>query len=236
MSTSQLPARTLATDQQVRKTGRRQQPRPQPLRLSGTQPHLRVLHFLRHGAHDDSIDEHHPGGGLTGLGKEQCKHAARYLETLPIEVIHTSDLRRATETADVVASTMSGVPVRRTKLLREDMLTAPPGQRWKQQKRLAAKMHFEKLWMKYFRPARRRTVHELLVTHGNLTRCLVAMVLNCRPVSSWARILTYNCSLTTFLVDGDANVDVSTVNNVGYLPPALVTQSSGEGSVYTSSE
>jgi len=51
----------------------------------------RVLHFLRHGAHDRSEDGRHPGGGLTILGRQQSHCAAAYLKQLPIEVIYSSD-------------------------------------------------------------------------------------------------------------------------------------------------
>jgi broad specificity phosphatase PhoE len=136
----------------------------------------------------------------------------------------------------MVASTMRGVPVRRTKLLREGVVVAPLGQPRQQDKRSAAETRFEKLWMRHFRPAVRRTVHELLVTHGNLIRCLVAVALDDRAPSTWTRIRTYNCSLTTFIVDREGRVEVSTVNNVGYLPHALVTQSPEEGSVYVPSD
>jgi serine/threonine-protein phosphatase PGAM5 len=212
---------------------RKDAPHPCPQEVLSKKPHLRVLHFLRHAAHDTSQDGQVPGAGLTALGRKQAKAAGRYLRNLPIEIVYTSDLRRTIETTDVVISELANtVPVKRSRLLREDMVAAPPGQRWDQQKRLRAKTHFERIWMKFFRPARRKTVHELLVTHGNLIRCLVTMALKVQRVSVWTTFRTYNCALTTFIVDNAGMVDVSTVNNIGYLPRRLVTESSDLRSTY----
>ncbi len=82
-------------------------------------PH-RILTLVRHAQtdlHDDIPDR--LGFGLTALGEQQARLTAERLSVLPIRAIHHSSLRRAAETARILASRFPGVPLRPSRLLWE---------------------------------------------------------------------------------------------------------------------
>ncbi|MCX6064401.1 MAG: phosphoglycerate mutase family protein, partial [Chloroflexi bacterium] len=80
----------------------------------------RHLYLVRHGQSE-------PGGsaadalgpGLTVLGWKQAHQTARRLASLKVDVIHTSSLRRAMETAQVLAVEHPDLPIRPAQLLWE---------------------------------------------------------------------------------------------------------------------
>lgn len=80
----------------------------------------RILYVVRHGQTKRTTHTRDPlGSGLTDLGREQAELTARRLSALPIDIIHHSLLRRAAETAKVIASAYPDVPVRSARLLQE---------------------------------------------------------------------------------------------------------------------
>ena len=88
----------------------------------------RFLYLLRHGqyARNGSL----PGdsdGRLTMLGREQVALAAGRLAGLPITTIHHSTMRRAVETAEVVAARFPRVTLQPSALLRECIPFVPIG-------------------------------------------------------------------------------------------------------------
>ena len=74
----------------------------------------RTLVFLRHGQYDAESR-----GELTALGREQARVTASYLEAFRFDLVWSSTLPRARETADIVATHLGGMRVRHTALLRE---------------------------------------------------------------------------------------------------------------------
>src|SRR5262249_36187878 len=88
----------------------------------------RTLHLIRHGQYHRAD---HPsdglGGSLTELGKMQAQLAAQRLSKLPIRVIHHSTLRRAAETAAIIAALRPTVPLRPSRLLWECIPCVPYG-------------------------------------------------------------------------------------------------------------
>ena len=78
--------------------------------------------YVRHGETPDNVERRVQGQtsrGLTERGKEQAKGTALKLRTEKIDHIYSSDLRRAVETAEIIAGYHPGVPVTYTKDLRE---------------------------------------------------------------------------------------------------------------------
>jgi probable phosphoglycerate mutase len=75
------------------------------------------LRFMRHGATVANLAGLRCGGDLdlplTQIGRRQAREAAQLLSrlALPIGLIVTSDLRRTRETADIIATSLPGVPV-----------------------------------------------------------------------------------------------------------------------------
>jgi len=80
----------------------------------------RYLYLVRHGQKDhtqDGLDT--LGGGLTALGREQAEFTAQRLAGLPINMIHTSSLRRAAQTAGIIALHFPEAPVKPARVLWE---------------------------------------------------------------------------------------------------------------------
>ncbi len=80
----------------------------------------RIMYLVRHGQTDRSATSFDQlGNGLTQLGREQAQLTADRLSKLPISIIHHSTLRRASETAKIIADRLVDIPVRPSRLLQE---------------------------------------------------------------------------------------------------------------------
>lgn len=67
----------------------------------------RVLYLVRHGHADGHVDE----SRLTDRGREQASRAAARLAASGVAAVHHSPLRRASETARIIAEALGVVPV-----------------------------------------------------------------------------------------------------------------------------
>ena len=79
------------------------------------------LIIVRHGETEANLErvlQGHRGNSLSERGREQAANLARRLAEEKIDLIYTSDLRRAAETADYISSE-TGVAALRSPLLRE---------------------------------------------------------------------------------------------------------------------
>jgi serine/threonine-protein phosphatase PGAM5 len=80
----------------------------------------RTIHLVRHGQTERSSSrQSRLGNGLTLLGRQQAELTVRRLSALPISTIYHSTLLRAKETAEIIAGSLPGVPVRSSATLRE---------------------------------------------------------------------------------------------------------------------
>lgn len=183
---------------------------------------VRWLHFVRHGEYAHEGEFGVLGGPLTPLGRKQAAFVAQYLRALPVGVIHTSDLRRARETADVISRAFPGVPLKVSRLLRETCIIPLGRVRVPREACAGLRDRFERIRRRWLRPSR-STRHEVVVCHGNLIRSLVVMALGVKPLTAWARINTYNCAVTTLSVRPGGAVAVETVNDLGHLPRDIRT-------------
>jgi broad specificity phosphatase PhoE len=86
----------------------------------------RWLYLVRHGQNDRAKAPDELGPGLTGLGQRQAQLTAGRLNRLPISAIHHSPLRRAVETAQILAAGLAGAPLQPSPLLRECIPYLPP--------------------------------------------------------------------------------------------------------------
>jgi serine/threonine-protein phosphatase PGAM5 len=175
----------------------------------------RTLFFLRHGQY-----EAEGVGALTPLGREQASAAARYLRDFRFDVVWSSTVVRARETAEIVARDL-GTAVRATRLLREGMYTKVDGYEVPAAERRADRERAERAYTRLFRPSRQGR-SELVVCHGNLIRYLVCRALHA-PVSRWLRMTTSHCGLTRVVVRGSGAVRVVSYNETSHLPLKLVT-------------
>jgi len=139
---------------------------------------------------------------------------ARRLRSVPFDVIHYSDMLRAEQTAKIISQRLAHVPMRRTALLREGH-PGIRGQRASKQ-RVVVRKRMNHVAERYFRPARSRDRHELLVCHGNLIRYLLMRVLDV-PTGTWWRMDMYQGGLSVVRIEA-AGLFVHTHNDAAHLP------------------
>lgn len=176
----------------------------------------RTLLFLRHGQYDAEN-----GGVLTPLGREQARLTAKYLETFTFDLVWSSTLPRAKETADIVASHLGGMRVRHTGLLREGLYTKVEGYDIPASERREDRARADAAYAKIVRTSRAERT-ELVVCHGNLIRYIMCRALH-TPVSKWLRMTTSHCGLTRVVVRDTGAVRVVSYNETSHLPIKLVT-------------
>ena len=176
----------------------------------------RTLIFLRHGQY-----EAESRGELTALGREQARLTAKYLEGFQFDVIWSSTLPRARETADIVSRHLDGARVRHTGLLREGLYTKVEGYDVPAAERREDRARADAAYAKIVRTSRAPR-RELVVCHGNLIRYLMCRALH-TPVSKWLRMTTSHCGLTRVIVRDTGAVRVVSYNETSHLPPTLVT-------------
>ncbi len=80
-----------------------------------------TLFLVRHGETPDNVSQIMQGqtqGRLNDKGRQQAEAVAQRMSREPLDAVVASDLRRAVETAEIIAAT-HGLPVVTTPLLRE---------------------------------------------------------------------------------------------------------------------
>lgn len=176
----------------------------------------RTLLFLRHGQYDAES-----GGLLTPLGREQARLTGKYLEPLSFDLIWSSTLPRAKETADIVADHLGGMRVRHTGLLREGLYTKVEGYKVPASERREDRARADAAYARIVRTSRAER-RELVVCHGNLIRYLMCRALH-TPVVKWLRMTTSHCGLSRMVVRDTGAVRVVSYNETSHLPMKLVT-------------
>jgi serine/threonine-protein phosphatase PGAM5 len=176
----------------------------------------RTLVFLRHGQY-----EAESRGELTPLGREQARLTGKYLEAFRFDLVWSSTLPRARETADIVAEQLGGMRVRHTGLLREGLYTKVEGYDVPASERRADRARADLAYAKIVRTSRSERT-ELVVCHGNLIRYLMCRALH-TPISKWLRMTTSHCGLTRVIVRDTGAVRVVSYNETSHLPTKLVT-------------
>lgn len=176
----------------------------------------RTLVFLRHGQYDAENR-----GVLTSLGREQAQLTAKYLETFRFDLVWSSTLPRAKETADIVATHLGGTRVRHTGLLREGLYTKIEGYDIPASERRADRARADAAYAKIVRTSRAERC-ELVVCHGNLIRYIMCRALHA-PVAKWLRMTTSHCGLSRMVVRDTGAVRVVSYNETSHLPMKLVT-------------
>lgn len=176
----------------------------------------RTLVFLRHGQYDAESR-----GELTALGREQARLTAKYLEGFRFDLVWSSTLPRARETAAIVTTELGGLRVRHSGLLREGLYTKVEGYEVPASERREDRARADAAYAKIVRTSRvDRT--ELVVCHGNLIRYLMCRALH-TPVAKWLRMTTSHCGLTRVIVRDTGAVRVVSYNETSHLPMMLVT-------------
>ena len=84
----------------------------------------RRVYLVRHGEYDWD-DQPSPLKGLTPRGVQQAQLTAKRLRAVSPAAIYSSDLARAVETAEIIASEFDRIPFKKRKNLRECFLRSP---------------------------------------------------------------------------------------------------------------
>jgi broad specificity phosphatase PhoE len=188
----------------------------------------RILYLVRHGQY--RMDrETASQATLTALGRRQAGRTGKRLGELPIRALYHSDMVRAVETAEIIGRHLPGLALRSTALLREvkPPLEKPlrrPSNLPAEAEWMASRQQMNGALRKFFvEAAGKSDRHELLVTHGNLIRCLIRRLLH-DSFGGWVNWGTHQCGITTIVIPAaPAKPRLIGYNDVGHLPKKMQT-------------
>lgn len=187
---------------------------------------VRAIYLVRHGQYDSYPENGDAlGGGLTPLGHEQAEITAAAMAAIPVNAIYCSTLRRAAQTAAIIAGSFSGLEVQASRELWEIVPSIPPREAdyfalhfpnltptTIARDRYLADQAFDRL----FCPALDYDEHNIIVCHGNIIRYFVCRVLNV-GVETWANMETNNCGITRCIIESDGRMMLVALNDTGHL-------------------
>jgi serine/threonine-protein phosphatase PGAM5 len=143
------------------------------------------------------------------------------LRSFDFDVVWSSTLRRAKQTAEIVANELDGVRVRHTTMLREGLYTRVEGYNTPASERREDRERADRAYETIVRKSRRERT-ELVVCHGNLIRYLMCRALRL-PIKKWLRMGTRHCGISHLVVRPSGAVRVVSYNETSHLPRSLVT-------------
>ncbi len=200
----------------------------------------RTLYLVRHGLYDEADPRDEAAGkGLVPAGREQARLVGGRLAGLGVrfDVLWTSPLTRARETADIVAQALPGlVPVVAPELAE----CTPPTWRADVARTLApdeaaaCRARLEQAFGRLCVPSRDGERHEILVCHGNVIRWLWCRALGVDP-DAWLGMTIANASLTVIQARPDGTCKLYLFGDVGHLPPALLSYPGGTTAPWSAS-
>jgi serine/threonine-protein phosphatase PGAM5 len=193
---------------------------------------IRVIYLVRHGQYESYPENGDAlGGSLTPIGRDQAERAADALAQMPISAIHTSTLRRAAETAGVIALRFPNIIVQPSRELWEIIPAIPPREadyfalhfpNLTPESILRDREVADKAFDRIFRPGGTEDEHEVVVCHGNLIRYYVCRVLEVPP-ETWGNMETNNCGITRCTIESDGRKMLISMNDIGHLAPTIRT-------------
>lgn len=188
-----------------------------------------LLYLVRH------AEQHHPAigddtdTGLSGLGEQQAHELGKRLASVPFDEVRHSPLRRAADTARILAGYLPGVPVSPSELLRDrtpvpsdDQASGVPARFWPFLDAVAP--HERDRGGTYLDTAVSQLAVtgpgdrcELLVTHNFVIGWFVRYALDA-PAWRWMGLNQFNCALTIIQIRTDLPPMLITFNDIGHLP------------------
>ncbi len=183
----------------------------------------RLIFLVRHGQEDRDNQVDDLGGSLSATGIAQAQATAEYLRYVDFDAIYASTLRRADETADLIAGYHPDVPIEKTSELWESVPAIPatlqnmvkdlsPEQIEAEQQRIAAAFN------RFFAPVPDQAdLQDLIVCHGNLIRYFVCRVLDA-PLEMWVNLEIANCGITRIEVRPNGRLVLVTHNEHHHIP------------------
>ncbi len=190
----------------------------------------RTIYLIRHGqqdrqpSYDDVLET-----GLTALGRKQAKLTAKRLKSVPVTSIHSSDMKRAVETAQVIDSYFPKLKIEQTSLLRECVPSIPLSkekrpyfQKFTKSEIGQCKTNLDKIYKAFFKPARGTDKCHFIVCHGNVIRYLISKMLQAAP-GAWVHMDIQNCGISTIIIEPEWGMYLLYHNDVAHLPKDLRT-------------
>jgi len=183
----------------------------------------RIVYLVRHGqCEPQDTTREYVDVPLTPVGREQAVATAERLRDLNARAIYCSTLRRARETAEIVATRCQAPPLRASMLLRELPDFRPRADETARERIELGKRREARAFAYYVRPADSSMMVDIVVTHGNLVRYFVCRILG-MPPESMPTFGTSHCGITQLHVSGDGRMRLISYNDTGHLPERLRT-------------
>lgn len=190
----------------------------------------RMIYLVRHGQYDLSRRD---DGELTPAGLQQARLTGEMLSEIPFAGLYCSPVRRAAQTAEIIAEILPEIPTFQDEDLRECIPSIPPryatffAERFPDLNDEKIEGCAERLYNafeRYFRPAEGdEDINDLVVCHGNVMRFLVARTLDVNH-HAWSNMLVNNCGVSRIMIDIDGTQFLISHNDIGHLPPELRTE------------
>ena len=182
---------------------------------------FRFLYLVRHGQYNMEKEAANYGS-LTKLGHYQSVCIAKRLKEYPIDVIHSSSVNRAKETALAVMEKFSGAKLLSHQLLKEGLPYVPTAIiKERNLDKQAIKLDKERMtqaYAKFFVPNKKKeSKHEALICHGNIIRYFMCRALGV-PIEAWTKFEIYECSLTIIKIKEDGKSTVISFGDIGHIP------------------
>jgi serine/threonine-protein phosphatase PGAM5 len=212
----------------------------------------RHIYVVRHGQRVSGNGTDRLGLGLTDMGKIQAEFTGERLSLIPINNIHYSTLRRAAETARIIAEYLPNTRMQGSQLLWECIPYLPPDFiTWYKASR--GRINQDSVttplqmapWLGLWTPETpwemiekgfvqaqqawthffhpaRDERHEVLVCHGNILRYFMVRALRA-PLETWINSDINNCGISEFTVQPGGEVVLVSHNDTGHLPVPVRT-------------
>ena len=193
--------------------------------------------IVRHGETEENtkgICQGHIPGKLSELGKEQARKLAERLKIKEIDVIFSSDLARASDTAKEIIKFHSKVKMHLTKELRERYQGTLQGkskedvERWEKEEnrdKIAEEAGAEKIEEmvqradRFIKKLSKEFEEEnvLLVGHGGINWAIISNFLNEPWAEIWKKDKPKNTSVTIFELDKNNSPKLNLMNCIKHL-------------------
>jgi broad specificity phosphatase PhoE len=185
------------------------------------------LFLVRHGETIENrkgINQGHLPGHLSKEGKEQANKIALRLKDEKFDIIYSSDLARAANTAKKIAKYHRSTPLVFTQELRELYAGSAAGKTKEEINRLKPKdmetfVQLRKRAKKFFEKIHKihRSDRILIVGHGGTNRAIMTVVMK-KPFSYYKKLgKMHNTALSVFEIDGDRNYKIKVLNCAKHL-------------------
>ena len=153
----------------------------------------------------------------------QDRRRAQEVRGAPGLTLHYSTMRRAAETAALIAQRQPETRAHPTPDLWEIPAVSVPAHfahwfaRFTPAQIEAGRAQAERAYQRFFKPARGQDRHSLIVCHGNVIRYFLSRAFEL-GAETWLHFDTYNAGLTQVVIERDGRLRLVTFNDAGHLP------------------